>query len=308
MKWWWPRSATGSGQVGARRSDSRITLPADVVPVLGVVEQGDAVAGLGQVRPLVGADLEAGRRPSWCWHGSVVPRGRTGSRRWLGALRTSTGKATLRSRLVSCHSTSVSNSIAARSRQSRRMTWVRTRVAEPASDPDARPQRALLHHLDRLDLVEVDDLIEREPVDVPGVVEVGIVGVELEAVAPGTGGQDLATLATCRRSRREGPDRRARPAGGRSPGDRGPAVTPPVGRPIRRVPGRRPGIRTAGTETSKMARPSGHVVWDRLAPESATAAVTVVRRLDRDQLGAGMGERIEHDHRVFGARGVDGIA
>jgi hypothetical protein len=65
-------------------------------------------------------------------------------------------------------------------------------VAESAGDPDTRSQWSSLLQLDGLHLVEIDHLVEGESVDVPGVVEVRVVRMQLESIAPGSGGEDLA--------------------------------------------------------------------------------------------------------------------
>jgi hypothetical protein len=70
-----PWSALGSGSVGDRRSDNRMTLPSVALPVSSwsaykledyslsiftVVDEGDTVSVLGKVGILVSADLEPG--------------------------------------------------------------------------------------------------------------------------------------------------------------------------------------------------------------------------------------------------------
>ena len=161
----------------------------DVVAVLAVVEEGDPVAGLAQVRPAVGAHLEAGHVPAGVGVGGPLevaeldlvggPVGVDGERE--GHLEEAVA-------LVPVH---LGAELQAPGAGGQAHDLGDGGIPEAPHEAHARPQRSPLDHLDRVDLHQVCDLVEVVQVDVPGVGVVGKVGVELEHVAAAAGGQDL---------------------------------------------------------------------------------------------------------------------
>ena len=114
-------------------------MPEDVVAIFGVVEQGNPVAGLTQIRPPVAAHLEARLVPARVGDGRPFEMAVLDLVGGTRGERTETGKATLRNRCRSCHSTSVWNS-SRRVPADSRMVWVM--VEAPKERTNRTPPRS----------------------------------------------------------------------------------------------------------------------------------------------------------------------
>ena len=136
-----PVPAPVAERVGSRRRpqqrESQGVAP-DVVAVLAVVEEGDPVAGLRQVGPSLGADLEAGLLEGGVGVGGPGLVAELDLEPGRGAW-TPTGKATLRNLWSSCQSTSVTKSTR-REPASSTIVWSIDRGPELAAEPDRAPQ------------------------------------------------------------------------------------------------------------------------------------------------------------------------
>ena len=162
-----------------------------------------------------------------------------------------------------------------------------TRVAEPADDPDARPERTRLHHLDRLDLVEVDRPGRRRTGRCPRRRRSWGSRGGAGSGCPGPRGPGLRGRPPCRRSEDSRPwssssMRRCSFSSDDGVGRHRPGAS--AARRLRRRPGRRPGSRRRAPMASKRARPSASRWTGRVAPEAIDHRRDLGGRVDGDQL------------------------
>ncbi|ORT58383.1 hypothetical protein BKD26_19095 [Streptomyces sp. CB03238] len=162
----------------------------DVVSVRRVVEDGHPVPRLGHPQPAVRADLEPGRVPAGVGVGRPVdvPELDLGRRPFRVDVQREGGLEDLLGLLP----VDVGGDVHAPASGSQPDLLGDAGCVEGPYDPDRRPQRPVRDRFDRRGGREVRVRTPVVPVDVPRVPLVGVVGVELEQVAPAARRQHLA--------------------------------------------------------------------------------------------------------------------
>ncbi len=178
------------GEPYGRAEPARMRGPRHIVPVRRVVEQRDAVARLGDPQPAVRADLETGRVPAGVGvrrpvHVPELDLGRAP----FGVHVEGEGGLEHLLRLVPVGLRDDVEPLRPRVEPHRLLD---ARRPEGPYDRDLGTQRPCRRQLDGRRVGEVGVLAPVVPVDVPGVVLVGVVGVQLQQIAACAGGQHLA--------------------------------------------------------------------------------------------------------------------